>query len=201
MARKPAPGTRERILDSAARLFRENGARAVGTQQIIDECGCGKKLLYREFASKDELVVAYIERCQGEWTATMDEATRPYADDPARQLMALVRAVARQVAAPDYRGCPFRTTHAQFPDKEHPANQAAARHVTDLRARLRILAERANARDPRGLADRIMLIIDGLYINGGILGRTRAINEAVALSEGLVRASIEPEDRSTGTAV
>jgi hypothetical protein len=112
-----------------------------------------------------------------------------------------VRAVARQVAAPDYRGCPFRTTHAQFPDKEHPANRAAARHVTNLRARLRSLAERANARDPRGLADRIMLIIDGLYINGGILGRTRAINEAVALSEELVRASIEPEDRSTGTAV
>ena len=148
MARKPAPGTRERILDSAARLFRENGARAVGTQQIIDECGCGKKLLYREFASKDELVVAYLERCQGEWTVTMDEAIRPYADDPARQLVALVRAVARQVAAPDYRGCPFRTTHAQLPDKEHPANQAAARHVTDLRARLRSLAERAGAARP-----------------------------------------------------
>jgi hypothetical protein len=50
----------------------------------------------------------------------MDEATLPYADDPARQLVAMVRAVARQVAAPDYRGCSFRTTHAQFRDEDHP---------------------------------------------------------------------------------
>ena len=44
----------------------------------------------------------------------------PYAGDPARQLVAMVHAVARQVAAPDYPGCPFRTTHAQFPDEPIP---------------------------------------------------------------------------------
>src|SRR6187549_1952821 len=89
MPRKPAPGTRDRILDSATRLFQEHGVRAVGTQQIVDECGCGKKLLYGEFATKDELVVAYLERCQQEWSAVMDEATRTYAEDPARQLVAM----------------------------------------------------------------------------------------------------------------
>jgi AcrR family transcriptional regulator len=118
MARKPAPGTRDRILDSAARLFQEHGARGVGTQQIIDECGCGKKLLYGEFPSKDDLVVAYLERCQEEWSAIIDEATRPYADDPARQLVALVSAAARQAVAPDFRGC--------RPPGGHPARQGRA---------------------------------------------------------------------------
>jgi AcrR family transcriptional regulator len=189
MARNPAPGTRDRILDSAARLFQEHGARAVGTQQIIDECGCGKKLLYGEFASKDDLVVAYLERCQREWTAVMDEATAPYADDPAGQLVALVGAAARQVAAPDFHGCPFRTTHAQFPDGAHPAHQVAVRHVKDLRARLHRLAKGARARDPRALADRLLLIIDGLYINGSMLGHRGAATAAVALADDLVRGS------------
>jgi AcrR family transcriptional regulator len=188
MARKPAPGSRDRILGTAARLFQEHGARAVGTQQIIDECGCGKKLLYQEFASKDDLVVAYLERCQQEWVTIMDEATRPFADDPARQLVEMVRVVAEQVAAPDFRGCPFRTTYAQFPDADHPSHEVTVRHVKNLRATLHRLARRADARDPRALADRLVLLIDGLYTDGAMLGPRGPATAAVALAEDLVGA-------------
>lgn len=198
MARKPAPGTRDRILDNAARLFQQHGARAVGTQQIIDECGCGKKLLYGEFPTKDDLVVAYLERCQREWNEIMDEATATYVDDPGRQLVALVSAAARQVAAPDFRGCPFRTTHAQFPDDAHPAHQVAVRHVKSLRARLHRLAKQTQARDPRALADRLLLIIDGLYTNGSILGRSGAATAAVALADDVVRDAMKPASAAGG---
>ena len=191
MARKPAAGTRDRILDNAGRLFREHGVRAVGMQQIIDECGCGKNLLYREFAGKDDLVAAYLERCQQEWTAIMNEATEPYGDDAARQIVAMARAVARQIAAPDFRGCPFRIAYAEFPDDDHPAHTVAVRHVKNLRAQLRRLAKRAGAEDPGTLADRVMLVIDGLYVNGAMLGPRGAASAAVSLVEELVRTSTE----------
>ncbi len=186
MARPPAPGARDRILDSAGRLFRQHGAPAVGTQQIIDECGCGKNLLYREFTSKDDLVAAYLERCQAEWAALMNDATSSCAADPATQLVALVRAAVGQVADPDFQGCPFRTAHAQFPDLEHPANRVATRHLQGLRSQLRTLARRAGAPDPNALADRLMLIIDGVYTNGWILGRRGAAPAAVAFAESVV---------------
>jgi len=192
MARSPAPGTRDRILDTATRLFQEQGVRAVGLQQIIDECGCGKSLLYREFASKDALVVAYLEHAQAEWSEIIDEALRPHAGDPAAQLVALVQAVADQVAATDYAGCPFRTTHAHFPDPDHPAHRVAVRHVRDLRARLRRLARLARARNPEALGDRLLLIIDGLYVNGSMLGDRTAGATAVALAEELVREASAP---------
>jgi AcrR family transcriptional regulator len=194
MARQAAPGTRDHILDNAGRLFRQHGVRAVGMQQIIDECGCGKNLLYREFPSKDDLVVAYLERCQEQWTETMDDATRPYEQrgDAAGQLVAMVRVAVQQVAPRDFRGCPFRNTGAQFPDKDHPVHRAAVAHQRQLRARLKRLATRAGATDPQALADRIMLVIDGVYINGAMLGRRGAATAAVDLADDLVRAATAP---------
>jgi AcrR family transcriptional regulator len=192
MARPPTPGARDHILDTATRLFQEQGARAVGMQQIVDECGCGKSLLYREFASKDALVVAYLERAQAQWDAIIAEALRPDAGDPAAQMVALVRAVAAQVAAPDYAGCPFRMAHAQFPQPDHPAHAVAVRHVRRLRARLRKLARQAGAADPAALGDRLLLVVDGLYVNGAMLGDRTTGAAAVALAEELVRSATAP---------
>jgi AcrR family transcriptional regulator len=190
MARKPAPGSRDRILDAAARLFYDHGVHAVGLQQVIDECGCGKNLLYREFASKDDLVVAYLERCRQDWTARIDDGIRPLAGDPAAQLLGVVRVVAGQVAEPGYRGCPFLNTHAEFPDPEHPAHQVSVGFRAALHTRLRDLAEQALARDPAALADRILLIVDGLYANGAVLGSRGPAGAAVAFANEVVRAAI-----------
>jgi AcrR family transcriptional regulator len=188
MARKPAPGTRDRILDTAARLFYDHGVHAVGQQQLIEECGCGKNLLYREFASKDDLVVAYLDRKSREWAETVEAAIAPYAGDPVAQIVAIVRTAAAQVGNPGYRGCPFLNVHAEFPDPDHPANRASLAHRKANLERVRDLAAQAGARDPDVLADRIMLIVDGMYANAAMLGG-EAGAAAVAFTEEVVRAA------------
>jgi AcrR family transcriptional regulator len=190
MARKPAPGARDRILDNAARLFSEHGVHAVGLQQVIDECGCGKNLLYREFASKDDLVVAYLERCRAEWWENITAAIAAAPDDPAEQLMAIVRTVADEVDVPDFRGCAFRNTHAEFPEPDHPAHRMAVEHLTAVRALLVDLATRTGTADPATLADRIMLILDGVSANAAVLGRDGAARAAVAFADDVVRAAM-----------
>ncbi|MGI8329821.1 TetR/AcrR family transcriptional regulator [Actinomadura scrupuli] len=192
MARKPDPGARDRILDVATRLFAEQGVRAVGLQQIIDECGCGKNLLYREFGSKDELVVAYLERCRQNWSAIFDEAVRADATDAAQRLVTLVDAVARGAVEDGFRGCPLRNAYAEFPDEAHPAHQVIIAHYTERQDQLRELAEHARARDPDMLADRIALIIDGINANAAVLGRNGALRAAVTFAEDTVRTHIQP---------
>jgi AcrR family transcriptional regulator len=198
MARKPAPGTRDCILDVAAGLFYEHGVHAVGLQQIIDGYGCGKNLLYREFPSKDDLVVAWLERCRQDWAAKIERITGPLAGDPAAQLVAIVRAAADDLDAPGYRGCALRNTHVEFPDRDHPAHRVSVEYVNEMRALLHELAEQAHARDPATLADRLMLILDGLLTNGALLGADGAAGAAVEFAEELVR-DATPRRRSRNT--
>ena len=188
MARKPDEGARDRILETASRLFARYGVHAVGLQRIIDECGCGKNLLYREFRSKDELVVAFLERCKDDWDAVVAEAARPETSDPGREIVALVAAVAERAAEDGFRGCPLRNAYAEFPDETHPAHQVIVDHFTAKQAHLRDLAKRAGARDPEALSDRINLIIDGLNANGAVLGLKGATSAAVQFAQDTVEA-------------
>jgi AcrR family transcriptional regulator len=192
MARKPAAGTRDRILDTASRLFREQGVHPVGLQQIVDECGCGKNLLYRNFASKDDLVVAYLRRCRTEWEGVIDRAIEEAGPAPADQLVAAVRAVAGQVCDADYHGCPFLNTHAEFRDPGHPAHQVSVGHFDALRRQLHAIAAQGGWPDPHGVAERILLIIYGLYATAAVLGAHDAAPNAITLAEETVRAQMLP---------
>lgn len=192
MARKPAPDARERILDVACRLFDAHGIRAVGLQQIIDTLGIGKNLLYREFATKDELVVAYVQRYRREWASVADDAIALHPDDPAGQLVEIVRAAATRATQPDNRGCPVGNTHAEFPEHDHPAHAEAVQHYQEIRSVLRSIAAKAGISDPGTLADRLALIIDGVNVNGAILGADGAAAAAVAFAEDVVAATFRP---------
>jgi AcrR family transcriptional regulator len=187
----PTPDARERILGTATRLFDRHGVHAVGLQRIIDECGCGKKLLYTHFASKDDLVVAYLRRCGAGWDVLL-AGVREAADTPERQLVELVREVGVRSTRPGSRGCALRATLAEFPERRNPAHRVAVDQLVRARTRLRELAAETSAADPARLADRVMAIIDGLYANGPIFGDDAA-KAAVVFAEDVVRAETSAE--------
>jgi AcrR family transcriptional regulator len=53
---------RDLLMDTAADLFYRDGYHAVGIDRILAEAGLAKMTLYHHFASKDELIVAVLER-------------------------------------------------------------------------------------------------------------------------------------------
>jgi Bacterial regulatory proteins, tetR family len=52
---------RQRILETADRLFYQEGVRAVGIDRIIAEAGVAKMSLYKHFPSKDDLILAVLK--------------------------------------------------------------------------------------------------------------------------------------------
>jgi AcrR family transcriptional regulator len=186
MARKPAAGTRSRVLDTAAALFYEQGVRAVGMQQIIDEAGCGKSLLYREFPSKVDLVSAYLTWARREQDEYAAEARRNAGKDAASQLIAVVQGVSDSVRVPRYRGCPFRNYLAEFADHTDAAGRIATAYLHDTRTQIDTLVDELGVAHPNVLADRIWLIVEGLHSAAAHPGSGQAGKIAVALVAELI---------------
>src|SRR4051794_7316355 len=67
MVQQDAVTARERLLDAAARLFYAEGIAATGINAITAEAGVARMSLYNNFASKEELMLAYIEARHQEW--------------------------------------------------------------------------------------------------------------------------------------
>jgi AcrR family transcriptional regulator len=76
---------RERVLETAYRLFSRHGTRAVGVDRIIAESGVAKMTLYRNFASKDDLILAFLELREERWTrGWLQDTVEARAATPAR---------------------------------------------------------------------------------------------------------------------
>src|SRR5207245_10972452 len=79
---------RERILAVAADLLYRHGIRAVGVEAIAEAAGTNKMTLYRHFASKDELVAAYLRCLAEKASASWDKLAAQHAGDPRAPLRA-----------------------------------------------------------------------------------------------------------------
>src|SRR6476661_5329983 len=116
--RQPRRSPQERqqiVLDTAARLFTTHGVHAVGMDRLIAESGLGKMSVYRLFATKDDLVGAYLTRLAQEILALIDVALRE-ADDPRTALHAVLDGVETDLHRPGFRGCPFGNAAGEFDD-------------------------------------------------------------------------------------
>jgi AcrR family transcriptional regulator len=102
-----ATGPRERVLGEAFILFYVQGIRAVGIDLLIAQSGIAKASFYRHFPSKNDLVVAYVERRSEAlltWLAGRIEERASTAPD---RLLAIFDALGDLFDDPEYRGCPI----------------------------------------------------------------------------------------------
>lgn len=166
IVKKPA---RERILDAAAELFYRDGIRAVGVDTVIARSGVAKMSLYRNFASKDELVCAYLERNIAQHAAWWDRVTARHPGDPRAQMQALFTALGHWIDHPKFQGCPFTSAAAELRDPANPAHALAVAHKRMVRDRLRTLAAAAGADDPERLTAQLQLLMEGAYAAGRAL--------------------------------
>jgi len=180
------PDVRQRILDTASALFYHRGVRAVGVDLVVADSGVAKTSLYRHFRTKDDLIVAFLEREDMEFWAQWDEVSARHAGDPAGEIEAHMRWIGKRLARANYRGCPQINVAAEFAEADHPAREVARRHMQAMRKRLAELARGLGAARPNDLAAQLGVLVNGAFVSASMLTPDEATRVLVASARALL---------------
>jgi AcrR family transcriptional regulator len=188
---RPAPDeavkdARERILRTAYELFLKHGFSAVGVDRIVADAGVAKTTLYRHFRSKNDLVVAVLERHEDLWTVGwLEPETRRRAAADDEQIVAVFEAFDDWFRDAGYQGCMFINSLLEVHDDTSPIHTAALGGIEHVYARLVKWAENAGVDDPTAFAHRMQLLMRGAIV-AAVEGRFDAVAEAGALARELL---------------
>ena len=159
---------REKVLQTACALFYQHGVRAVGVDLVVEKAGVAKTSLYRHFATKDDLIAAFLEREDADFWGTWDRVAGRHADDAAAELDAHLAWIGERAGRANYRGCPQINVAAEFPEPDHPARKVAAAHKREMRRRLKEISQRLGVSRPDELAGQLSLLINGAFVSSQI---------------------------------
>lgn len=194
-ANQDKPRVRDRILGTACELFYKHGIQAVGVDAIASEAGTNKMSLYRNFASKEELVAEYLREQEREYWQFWDETVAPHTGDPRRQLEALFEAFltrSKSKSGDDTcktgRGCALGNAAVEIPEGDEMLSAIVHEYKAEIRRRLRRLAREMGAREPEVLGDALMLLLEGGYYTRLVFASNGPVNSIVKAARSLLDA-------------
>ncbi|MEU0299339.1 TetR/AcrR family transcriptional regulator [Streptomyces sp. NPDC006175] len=169
MSRSPEGGStseaRARLLSTAIRIFYAEGIHSVGIDRITAEAKVTRATLYRHFAGKEDLVLAYLGQADQGIRAQI-AAAQTDGRSAADNVRAVARSITEGITSPGFRGCAFLNAVAEYPDPAHPVHRAVLAHrewflntVTDL------LAETGSA-PAEPAARHLVMLRDGAMAAG-----------------------------------
>jgi AcrR family transcriptional regulator len=182
-------GARTRILDAAYELFSRHGIHAVGIDRVIAEAPVAKATLYHHFASKEDLVSAFLDLRGKRWTVDWLQAEiERLATSGEDRVLVLFDVLHEWFNRPDFEGCSFINTLLEVRNRADPVHQAAIRHLDSIRTMLEGYARQAGAPNPREVAHQLQILMMGAIVAAS-RGDGQAARRARALAIPLLDAS------------
>ncbi|WDH32744.1 TetR/AcrR family transcriptional regulator [Pseudomonas chlororaphis] len=182
--------TRDIILDVTEKLIYKSGIAATGMDLLVKTAGVSRKSIYRYFTTKDELVVAALQRRDLRWMhwfrSEVDKA--PTA---AARLLNLFTVLGGWFASEDFRGCAFINTSGETGDPQDPVRVVARAHKQKLFDYVFELckehaSEKPGTEDPQEQARQLLILIDGAITVALVMGDRSAADNAQCMARKLL---------------
>lgn len=162
----PTLSARDRILDTAARLFYRDGYRATGIDRIIAESGVAKMSLYRHFASKNDLIFEYLQRRHEFWMNWFETGVRARLARR-RNLDVLADTLGEWFGSDDFRGCSFINMVAETgggAGEDPRLLEQAVAHKASLHDFIVAIAREVGLADPQAVAAQALICVEGMIV-------------------------------------
>ena len=175
---------REKLLNAAERRFYSDGIAATGIDAVVAEAGVARMSLYNNFASKDDLVAAYLDRRHGEWLELLARRLEDAGDARARVLAVFDAYLDHAAFAYDkgFRGCGLLNGAAEFP-VGHPGRESVRVHKAEVEQILVDLVAEAGVPDAPGVGEHLYLLVEGGVVSAGLDGNPERLVHARRLAE------------------
>ena len=161
---KPS-AARERLLETARRIFYAEGVNTVGVQRIIEEAGVTLATFYRHFPSKQDLILAYLQSVHDDFE---DRATvAEQAAETARRRPYLHRQQHhRATHRPRLSRLRFINAATEFENPDGPIMRAVLAHRAWFYGLVRDAFATAGHPRPELAASRYVMLRDGATTAG-----------------------------------
>jgi AcrR family transcriptional regulator len=178
---------RERILTAAYELFSQRGIQAVGIDAIIERSGVARQTLYRQFGSKQDLVLAFLELREHLWTRDwLQREVERRTSSPAGRLMAIFDVFDEWFHTSAFEGCSFINVMLEHADGADPVRRASTSYLAGIREFLEGLASDAGIDDAEDFARKWHILMKGSIVAAGE-GDTQAAKRAQQVGGLLLR--------------
>ncbi|WP_085032979.1 TetR/AcrR family transcriptional regulator [Ensifer aridi] len=184
---------RDHLLDTALRLFNQYGYHATGIDLIIAEAGVAKTTLYRHFETKEDLILAALERRDEEDRNAMRAFVEQRTGDPVERLLATFDFLETTVRDKQFRGCMFMSAAAEHKDTVDPVFRASLMHKRLALAYFEELAHAARFAEPKRIAAEINLLHEGAVA----VAQITRIAEPTRQAKRMARQLLAAEERLT----
>ncbi|RXK86027.1 TetR/AcrR family transcriptional regulator [Filimonas effusa] len=182
--------TRTRILQTAKRLFYEQGYNNTGINQVIDEAGIARASLYHHFSSKRDLLTAYLEEMSEQFVKELNVHLSPL-KEPRKRLLGFFDYWIEKQYNTSFGGCHVVKISAEAIKADQVLFQQAATHKENLKQFIATQVNLLPARESQSLTKELLtetlfLLLEGAIVNATIQRNNEPLKQARKIAARLI---------------
>jgi AcrR family transcriptional regulator len=183
------PSKRDQLIEAAWNLSYRDGYHATGIDRILAESSVAKMTLYHHFRSKEELILAVLEKRGRETLESLRQFLDAKNRSPEKRLEAVFDWLVAWIESKEFRGCAFLKAMAEYQNLDDPIHQAALAHKAALTAEITHLVAVAGLKKLKNLPEQLSLLTEGAIVQSHAIGNATPAFRAREAAKTLIAAS------------